>query len=148
MNSQRFFQYISYGKWIAWGWTLFLLTSIFLDLKHLAISNVGYAVFLAGTGLTLHSLYTPPGLIKKDLAFYKNPSFIKKIALFFALVIAVTIFNSITLISVKHINPLLKPEIADQLIGVGYGCISLALGLVCELKTLFDRVEEAKKLKE
>lgn len=141
MINDRFFRYVSYTKWIFFVWAMIAMLLEVFDPTTKFVSTVGFSIFLMGIFLGLGSLHTSESLLKKSKKITKNN--FKTSVLFLLAVIAITVGNSIFLFSAQHVNPALKPHVVEQLHNVAYGTLSLALGMLCTLKQLFDAYREA-----
>ncbi len=141
MINERFFRYASHTKWIFFMWALFGILIEIITPTAKFVSTVGFSIFLMGIFLGLDSLYTSARLLEKSKNTTKSN--FKISVLFLLAVIVITVGNSIFLFSAQHVNPALKPHVIEQLHNVAYGTLSLALGMLCTLKKLFDAYREA-----
>ena len=141
MITTDFFRYASYSKWLFFVWAIVkMLLEVITPTAKFA-STVGFSIFLMGIFLGLGSLHTSDRLIEKSKISTKKDF---KLSLVFLLTVTViTVGNSIFLFSARYVNPALKPHIIEHLHNVAYGALSLALGMLCTIKQLFDAYHNA-----
>lgn len=141
MINERFFRYVSYTKWIFFAWAIIgMLREVFTPTAKF-VSTVGFSIFLMGIFLGLASLHTSDKFIKKSRTI--TPRAFKTSVGFLIAIIVFTIGNSIFLFSAQQVNPALRPHIVEQLHNVAYGTLSMALGLLCTLKQIYDAYQKA-----
>jgi glycerol uptake facilitator-like aquaporin len=106
-----------------------------------SLSQIGFGIFLLGISMAVGSLSDSKNLSEKDKKTFEKPKKIKMLSRSILSGAIGFLVMSAFFISIKYINPSLNPMRADQYSNLGFGCIALSLGLIFELKQMYEKLE-------
>ena len=135
----KYFHYISYLRWVFYIWGLFLIFSQGYYQSDESLGKIGLGIYLVGISLAVGSLADAGALSKKEKKTFGNRKRVKLITITMLSGAGITFVTGLLFILIDTINPNLEPLRAEQYANLGYGCWAMALGMIFELKQMFDR---------
>ena len=142
MNLKNTLHYASYLKW---AFLIATIISIFYSLIVLPenlVSIIGIIIFLAGIQMGLDSLSDTEKMSKKEKNLYKNTKYVKTQSIIVFASIVVLVIISLLFLSLKFIFP--SNTLFNDFFDLGLDCWAMILGLLCLLKSIYDKNEFAK----
>ena len=139
MNTNNILHNISHLKWVFLTVVIILTLYSFINRPENLISIVGLITFLAGIQMGLDSLSDVKKLSLKEQKRYKDKLFVKIQRRFILFSIAVLFLISTMFISLKFIFPSSNHDLFNEFFNLGLDCWALILGLLCLLKSSYDK---------
>jgi len=106
------------------------------------ISIIGIIVFLAGIQMGLDSLSDIEKISNKEKNFYRKTKYVKTQSIIIISSIVVLVIISLLFLSLKFIFP--SKPLFNDFFDLGLNCWALILGLLCLLKSIYDKNEFVK----
>lgn len=147
MNLKKSLHSISHFKWLFLFAEVILIIYCLVVLPENLISLIGIIIFITGIQLGLESLSDIEKISAKEIERIKTTTFINKIAsiLFSAIILLVII--STLFMSLKFVFPEGNTILFNSFFDLGLDCWALILGLLCQLKSIYDKESYVKSLK-
>lgn len=143
MNA-KIFHYLSYTKWIFLIWGMLVAFPEFFNRTENLISNIGMGVFLCGISVGIGSLSDSSKLSKSNIRLFNKPKMLKMQSVFLLSIVFATLLTSTLFLLIPRINSDLEPTKAINYTNLGYGSLSLALGMLFELKQTNEKFKHFK----
>jgi hypothetical protein len=135
----KYFQYISYSRWVFYLWGMYLVFSEAIYQNENSLSKIGFGIYLMGISLAVGSLSNSEKFSKKDKKVFDSPRKMRMLSRWFLSGIIVFFVMGAFFISIQYINPTLAEIRANNYSNLGFGCFALALGMIFELKQLYNK---------
>ncbi len=142
MNLKSTLHYASYLKWVFLIATIILIFYSLIVLPENLISIIGIIVFLTGIQMGLDSLSDIEKMSNKEKNFYRKTKYVKIQSIIVLLSIVVLVIISLLFLSLKFIFP--SRPLFNDFFDLGLDCWAMILGLLCLLKSIYDKNEFVK----
>lgn len=142
MDLKKTLHYASYLKWLFLIALIILILYSLIVLPENLISIIGIIVFLAGIQMGLDSLSDIGKMSKKEFFFYGETKYVKIQSTIVLSSIVVLVLISLLFLSLKFIFPSIP--LFNDLFDLGLDCWAMILGLLCLLKSIYDKNEFVK----
>jgi len=130
---------ISYLKWVFTAAQIVLILYSFIILPDNLVSIIGIIIFITGIQLGLDSLSDMDRMSQKEKARYSTTNYAKQQAIIVLSVIIVVVLISILFLSLKFVFPSNNNTLFNTFFDLGLDCWALILGLLCLLKSIYDK---------
>ena len=137
MDIKETLHYASYLKWLFLAAAIILIFYSFIVLPENLISIIGTVIFLLGIQMGLDSLSDIEKMSEKEKSNYTTPNFVKIQRIIISSSIVVLIIISILFLSLKFIFP--SKPLFNDFFDLGLDCWAMILGLLCLLKSIYDK---------
>ena len=137
MDIKETLHYASYLKWLFLAAAIILIFYSFIVLPENLISIIGTVIFLLGIQMGLDSLSDIEKMSEKEKSNYTTPNFVKIQRIIISTSIVVLIIISILFLSLKFIFP--SKPLFNDFFDLGLDCWAMILGLLCLLKSIYDK---------
>jgi len=137
---------ISHLKWGFLIAAIILIVYSFIILPENLISIIGTIIFLVGIHLGLDSMRDIEKMSEREKNNYKNSKLVKKLSIIILSSISVLIIISLLFLSLKFVFPSNNTSLFTEFFNLGLDCWAFILGLLCLLKSTFDRQNFVKSL--
>lgn len=131
---------LHYASWLKWGFliaAIILIFYSFIILPENLISIIGNIIFLLGIYMGLDSLSDISKMSEKEMAIYKSAKYVKTQRVIILSSTVVLVIISSFFLSLKFIFP--SKALFNDFFGLGLDCWALILGLLCLLKSIYDK---------
>ncbi|MDX5585443.1 MAG: hypothetical protein QNK20_11070 [Aureibaculum sp.] len=142
MNLKNTLHYASYMKWAFLLAAIILIFYSLIVLPENLISIIGIIVFLVGIHMGLDSLSDMEKMSEKEKNFYRNIKYVKNQRIIVLSSIVVLVIISLLFLSLKFIFP--SKPLFNDFFDLGLDCWAMILGLLCLLKSIYDKNEFVK----
>ena len=142
MNLKNALHYASYFKWAFLIASVILISYSLITLPKNLISIIGIIIFLVGIYLGLDSLSDMDKMSKKEMKLFSD---IKRVKILSTIILSstiITVIISLFFLSLKFIFP--SKPLFNEFFDLGLDCWALILGLLCVLKSIYDKNEFVK----
>jgi|GEM_PF-2133877 len=137
MNS-RFFHYLSYLKYIFYGWGCVTALPELVRRSDRLLENIGFGVFLIGMGLALEG-FQDSRLTAREIRQFRQARWFRRAILFstvsFCLAVGVAVFLFLAWLVYPEMSAALYAKIRE----VGYGALAMGVGGLSMTKQKYDR---------
>ena len=134
--------YASYFKWAFIIAAIILIFYSLITLPENLISIIGIILFLLGIYLGLDSLSDMDKMSKKEMKLFSDIKRVKILSTIILSSIIITVIISLFFLSLKFIFP--SKPLFNDFFDLGLDCWALILGLLCLLKSIYDKNEFVK----
>lgn len=139
MNIKNILHKMSHLKWLFLIAQIVLIFYCLIALPDNLIPLTGIIIFISGIQLGLDSLSDLDNMSTKEIARYKNQKFAKRMSNFILYGILVLLLISILFMSLKFVFPKSHIDLYNDFFDLGLDCWALILGLLCHLKSVYDK---------
>lgn len=144
MSIKNTLHYASHLKWAFLAAVISLIIYAFVALPENLISIIGTIIFLAGIQMGLESLSDIEKMSEKEKTFYANSKYVKTQNSILLAVIILLAIISLLFLSLKFVFPS-KGSLFNAFFDLGLDCWAFILGLLCLLKSTYDKHSAAIK---
>lgn len=137
MDKKDILHFASHLKWVFIGAVLILTVYSFIVIPDNLISLIGVIIFLTGIYTGLESLGSMEKMSEKEITIFKNKKYVKTQSIILLSAIGLLIMISLLFLSLKFIFP--DVILFNDFFDVGLDCWALILGLLCLLKSIYDK---------
>ncbi len=137
MDLKKTLHSISHLKWIFLIAQVILILYCFIALPENLISIIGIIIFLTGIQLGFESLSDIEKISAKERERFQSTRLAKKISVLLLTSIVILIIISSLFLSLKFLFP--GKQIFNEFFDLGLDCWALILGLLCQLKSVYDK---------
>ncbi len=131
---------LHYASYLKWGFLIAVIILIFYSLIVLPenlISIIGIIIFLTGIQMGLDSLSDIDKMSKKEMKFFSNTKNVKRQKIIVLSSIVVLVIVSLLFLSLKFIFP--SKPIFNDFFDLGLDCWAMILGLLCLIKSIYEK---------
>lgn len=137
MNIKDTLHYASYLKWVFSIAATILIFYSLINLPENLISITGTILFLIGIQMGLDSLSDIEKMSDKEKDRYITTKYVQKQRVILLSTIVIIVIISLLFLSLKFIFP--SKPLFDDFFDLGLDCWALILGLLCLLKSIYDK---------
>ena len=142
MNLKNTLHYASYFKWAFIIAAIILIFYSLIVLPENLISIIGIILFLLGIHMGLDSLSDMDKMSEKEMKLFSDIKRVKFLSIIILSSIIVTAIISLFFLSLKFIFP--SKPLFNEFFDLGLDCWAMILGLLCLLKSIYDKNEFVK----
>ena len=146
MTIKKYIHIATFFKWPFLLSTIVLIAYALIYQPDNLINLIGIILFIIGIYMGLDSLEDNSKMSRKEISFYKNQTNVNRLSRLISLSIISSIVISLFFMSLRFIFPSQSSNIFRNLFEVGLDCWALILGLLCVLKSTYDKREFAIKI--
>ena len=129
--------YASRLKWLFISAVIILIGYSFIIVPNNLIFVIGIIIFLTGIYMGLDSLSSIDKMSEKEQNIYASEKYVKIQSIIILSAIVVLIIISLLFLSLKFVFPTVP--LFNDFFDLGLDCWALILGLLCLLKTIYDK---------
>jgi len=146
MDLKRILHKISYLKWVFMLAQIVLILYSFIVLPDNLVSLIGVIIFITGIQLGMDSLSDMDRMSEKEKTRYSTTNYANQQAIIVLSVIVIVVLISILFISLKFVFPSTENSLFNTFFDLGLDCWALILGLLCLLKSIYDKDSYVKSM--
>lgn len=146
MDLKKILHKISYLKWVFMAAQIVLLLYSFIFLPDNLVSIIGIIIFVTGIQLGMDSLSDMDRMSEKEKTRYSTTDYAKQQAIIVLSVIVIVVLISILFLSLKFVFPSTNNSLFNAFFDLGLDCWALILGLLCLLKSIYDKDSYVKSM--
>jgi hypothetical protein len=139
MSLKNTLHYASHMKWAFLIAAIGLIVYSLIVLPDNIISTIGIIIFLMGIHMGLDSLSDMGEMSEKEKNFYRNVKYVNTQSTIIFSSIIITVIISLLFISLKFVFSSENRSLFNELFNLGLDCWALILGLLCILKSTYDK---------
>ena len=139
MDIKNILHYSSYLKWPFLIAVIILICYAFIIHPENLIPIIGIIIFLTGIYMGLDSLSDIEKLSEKEKNNYTSSKYVKTQRIIILSTITVLVIISLLFLSLKFIFP--SNSLFNEFFDLGLDCWAMILGLLCLLKSIYDKNE-------
>jgi len=144
MDLKKTLHKLSYLKWIFLISLVILIFYCFIALPENLITLIGMIIFIAGIWLGLDSLSDIAKMSQTEVNRYNSTNLAKQQFKTILYITILLVLISFLFLSLKFIFPSKNEELFNEFFNLGLNCWALILGLLCLLKSIYEKESFAK----
>ncbi|MCP4567154.1 MAG: hypothetical protein GY841_06210 [FCB group bacterium] len=140
-----FFHYLSYSRFVAYAFGLYLSLSLFFRQTASIFDNLGLGLFLLGIGFSLEGFKFSDTYSKSEIKDYSKEKSAEISILICLFVLCIPILIGLFFLNVQLFFPDAHVDISVKFKELGYGSIAFGIGGITYFKDRYNRLKSFKK---